>query len=200
MDVENRSLPAGWAISGGNLKSVSGSKAIVSAETYQDFELELEWRITPGSEAAVFYGVQAEKTKNALTESAYRMQLIDDLNHADAQIKTHLSGANFDLQAPRYRIAKPAGEYNHSRLMVKGNSVEHWLNGIKVVEYTIGSAEWQAQVAQSIYADNPDFGKTNEGHISLQCFEGEVFFKNIRLREIDGQALHATHSEESLDE
>ena len=115
------------------------------------------------------------------------MQIIDDLNHIDAQVKTRLSGANYDLQEPRYRISKPAGEYNHSRIAVNGNQVEHWLNGIKVVEYALGSSEWQSQVSQSIYATNEDFGRESSGYLALQCFEGEVYFKNIRIRQLDSQ-------------
>jgi len=88
------------------------------------------------------------------------------------------------LKLDRVAPTKPIGEINHSRIVVQGNRVEHWLNGAKVLEYSCGSEALAAAVAQSKFKDVADFGKKIKGHVLLQDHHTQVWFRNIRIREL----------------
>ena len=81
-------------------------------------------------------------------------------------------------------MARPAGEWNTVRLLVKGNHVEHWLNGTKIVEYELGSADWKRRVAASKFKDMPGYGVASRGHIALQDHGAAIAFRNIKVREL----------------
>lgn len=111
-------------------------------------------------------------------------QLIDDAGYPAKLKETQHTGANYDLQPPAKLAAKPAGEWNTTRILAKGPHVEHWLNGVKLVEYEIGSAEWQALVAKSKFADHPRYARAPKGRIGIQDHGDWAAFRNIRIREL----------------
>jgi len=92
------------------------------------------------------------------------------------------AGSNFALHPAPAGVVRPAGEWNAARLVVRGNHVEHWLNGVKVVEYELGSPDWQARVAKSKFAALPLYGRAPEGHIALQDHGDWVAYRNIKIR------------------
>jgi hypothetical protein len=111
------------------------------------------------------------------------MQLLDDVNFHDKEPKRS-AGALYDLITPRNKTLRPIGEYNTSRLVVQDNKVEHWLNGNKVVEYTMDSPELNSLIGRSKFKDIPSFGKSRNGHIAFQHHGQEFWFRNIKVRRL----------------
>jgi hypothetical protein len=158
----------------------SPSNNIVTRERFSDFELRLDFKITPGANSGIIYFVQ-----NTVTQGL-EYQILDDALHPDA--KRGLNNGN-RLQASLYDLIAPAtskkdspiGEWNTARIVVRGNHAEHWLNGQKVLEYERGSPAFLELVAQSKFSNNPNFAKWPDGHILLQDHGDEVSFRNIKI-------------------
>jgi hypothetical protein len=155
---------------------------IVTKENYDNFELQLEWRVTPGANSGIMYHVGEDFEEAWYTGP--EMQVLDDEKHPDGKDPRTSAGALYALIAPHDKEFKPVGEWNHVRLIVKGNHVEHWLNEKKIVEYELGSPELQKLIAQSKFADKPKFAKLSTGHIVLQHHHDEVWYRNIRVRKL----------------
>jgi hypothetical protein len=134
---------------------------LLTENEYSDFELEFDTRVNKGSDGGVFFRVMGDSLQSANPE----LQIIDDDNHPEAKSSnTKLSAAAYGLFAPRYKLSKPAGEWNNYRLIVRGGHVEHWLNGITVVQY------------------DRSFGKNKKGRIAMTIQNGTINIKNIRIR------------------
>ena len=113
----------------------------------------------------------------------FEMQLLDDINFNDtAAIRS--AGSLYDLIIPKNKHLQPVGDYNHAKLIVNGNHVEHWLNGTKVVEYEMGSPEMTELLAKSKFSKNPGYGKSPDGLIMFQHHGQKVWFKNIKVRKL----------------
>src|SRR5207302_9386855 len=110
---------------------------------------------------------------------------LDNQKHPDGRNPLTSAGSCYALYAPTKDVAKPVGEWNHVRLLVDGKHVEHWLNGEKVVEYDLGSDDWNQRLAKSKFADAKRFGKNDKGHIDLQDHGDEVAYRNIKIRPIE---------------
>ena len=177
------SLPAGWKVVNGALTRVADAGDIVTKESFGDFELQLDWKIAPGGNSGIFFHVH-EDTTLAIYMSAPEMQVLDNARHADGKLPTTSAGSNFALHAPVRDVSKPAGQWNSVRLIVKGPHVEHWLNGVKILEYELGSYEWKQLVAASKFKAWPTYGTFKRGQIGLQDHGDEVAFRNIRIRKL----------------
>jgi hypothetical protein len=177
-------LPAGWRIEDGVLAFVPGTSGgdIVTRAKFNDFELELEWRISEGGNSGIFFWSSEEF--DHVWQSAPEMQVLDDERHPDARTPAHRAGANYGLHVPSVSAARPAGEWNHVRIVAVANHVEHWLNGEKIVEYEIGSEDWRRRVAASKFIEMPGYGRYRRGHIALQDHGDRVWYRNIRIREL----------------
>ncbi len=175
-----------WTIDAGALKTVAGGKGpcdLVTRDKYRDFELELEWKVSPGGNSGVLYRV-AEKPGEPSWHSGPELQILDDDKYRDNPPSTW-SGSLYDLIAARDKTLRPACAWNTVRVVSRGPHVEHWLNGRKVVEYELGSEALKALVARSKFKDMPGFAAEPEGYIALQHHEGgDVWFRNVRIRRL----------------
>ena len=112
------------------------------------------------------------------------MQILDDDGHADGKSPLTSAGAGYGLYPAPRGVVKPATEWNSARLVVNGNHVEHWLNDVKVVEYELGSPDWEQRVQASKFKEWAGYGRATRGHIALQDHGDRVAYRNIRLREL----------------
>ena len=174
----------GWAIENGNLKTIVGGDLVdlVSKDVYKNFELELDWRVSPAGNSGIFY-FATERT-NYIWETAPEMQILDDNTHLDGKNLNTSAGSLFGLIAPSKRVVKPVGEFNHALIKVKNNRVEHWLNSIKILEYEYGSEELDKLIAKSKFKSMPHFAQADSGHIGLQHHGQEVWYRNIKIRKL----------------
>jgi hypothetical protein len=174
------SMPSGWQVVDGALTRVAPAGDIVTVEQFADFELELEWQVAPGGNSGIFFRVTegSERTYHSGPE----MQVLDDAAHADGLSRLTAAGANYGLHPAPPGIVKPAGEWNAVRIVANGAHVEHWLNGVKVVEYELWTPEWEAKVARTKFAEWPEYGRARRGHIALQDHGDWVAYRNIRIR------------------
>ncbi len=165
---------------------------LLIAQEYQDFELEFDWKIGEcGNSGVMFHVAETGYQYPWLTGPEY--QVLDNSCHPDAKVgRDRWAGANYALNIPDSTIyaevEKPAGSWNHSRLVVNGPHVEHWLNGKKVVEYELGSDDWKQRVAASKFIDMPDYGQKSSGYIVFQDHGDPVWYRNIKVRPLNGQA------------
>jgi len=177
----------GWRVANGELHN-SGAVSyyggdIITKKRYTNFELYIEWKVEPQSHSGIFFNVE-EGITDAINEIGQKYQLIDDLGWAEPLNDKQKSGANYNMFPPVRFVAKPAGNWNNSRLIVNKQHVEHWLNGKKVLEYVLWSDKWKEAKQHSEWADSPYFGEEKSGHIGLQEHGGAVMFRNIKIKEL----------------
>jgi hypothetical protein len=175
----------GWEIRDGMLKTlpkVKGAHALVTERKYNDFELSWDWRIALAGNNGIKYLVTEERPG----APGHEYQMIDDRRHPDAKYgPIRQTGSFYDVLPPiAERPTREAGEWNNSRIVIRGPQVEHWLNGKKILTYQFGSPELKAGLAKSKFAKYPDFGQKIAGHIMLTYHSDECWFKNIRIREL----------------
>lgn len=172
-----------WLVKDGELWKDGRANDMVTKEQFGDFELELEWKIGKAGNSGIFY--RGTEEHNAIYWSAPEYQLLDNIDAADNKTDHHLAGSVYDLYAVPKDAAKPAGEWNQTRIVAKGNHVEHWLNGKKVAQYDVGSPDWTAAYSASKFTKYPNFGKAPKGHIGVQGdHPGTLSLRNIRIREL----------------
>jgi len=181
------SIGEGWVVKDGNLVSLGrggdiGGDIITEGE-YTSFELMLEWKLSPGGNSGFFYRV-VEGDYPALYATGPEYQIIDDLGYPEPLNDLNTTGANYGMHPPLNAKIKPVGEWNSSRLIVDNDHVEHWLNGVKVVEYTLWNDEWKNLVDHGKWKDYPDYGKASRGHIGLQDHGSMIWFRNIKIRNL----------------
>jgi hypothetical protein len=174
------SMPSGWQVVEGRLTRVASAGDIMTRDKYRNFELSLEWNIAPGGNSGVFY--RASEDDGAIYWSAPEMQVLDDSGHADGRSRLTAAGSDYGLYPSPPGVVKRAGEWNHFRIVGQGNHIEHWMNGVKVVEYEFGSPDWEARVKASKFAPHPHYGRNAEGYIGLQDHGDRVAFRNIKIR------------------
>ena len=175
-------VPAGWSIVDGTLSKQLPVEDIMTRDTFGDFELELEWKISAAGNSGILYRGTEEYDHIYWTAPEY--QLLDDEKAADNKTRLTSAGAAFGLYPSPAGHLKPVGEWNSTRIIAKGAHVEHWLNGFKLVEYELWSPDWEAKVKASKFGNWKDYGRATSGYITLQGDHlGALAFKNIRIRE-----------------
>ena len=177
-------LPNSWEIVDGTLKTIPGYGVdLISVDIYNNFELELEWKVPEGGNSGIFYFATEEG--DYIWQTAPEMQVLDDKKHSDGKNTLTSAGALYAMIAPTKSVVNPVGEFNQVRIKVKDNHVEHWLNGTKVVEYEYQSDAMWDLVAKSKFNTMPLFAKASEGHIGIQGDHGEIWYRNIRIRKLN---------------
>ena len=169
-----------WEAVDGTLHRKSGGGDIVTEKEYGNFILDFEWKISSGGNSGLKY--KFAKLDQSWLGCEY--QVLDDERHGDGKLKTHQTGSLYDIIAPRVDADNPIGEYNHSRIIVNGRHIQHWLNGQLTVDVIVGSPQWEEGFAKSKFKDHEQFGKIPQGKILLQDHGDEVWFKNIVIREL----------------
>ncbi len=174
------SLPESWKLSDdGVLTHIKGGGDIVTDKEYDNFILELDWKISEGGNSGIFFHVN--EAHDYVWLGGPEMQVLDNVAHKDAMRPETSAGSNYALHAPCEDVTKPVGEWNHVKLVVDGPHVEHWLNGTKLLEYELWSEDWKARVAASKFKDMPLYGLAKTGHIALQDHGDIVSFRNITI-------------------
>jgi hypothetical protein len=209
-----------WSIDDGCLKANHGPRFVedlFTRDVFRDFELVWEWKVAPGANSGVKYRIQDrifvtpkagrrfEDSVNFAIENrptgrpdhgqeyvvGFEYQMLDNTRNSDAKVGvTHQAGALYDIVGPSKDVTRPVGEFNESRLIVKGNHVEHWLNGVKVVEADLDSPLAAERIAHRWGAGSPvtiDLTKQprKECPISLQNHGDDAWFRNIKIRRLD---------------
>jgi hypothetical protein len=155
---------------------------LITEKEYENFELSLDWKIAPAANSGILYMVTEEFASSYLSGPEY--QLIDDTGYPGKLENWQKTGANYAMDPPLVDATKPAGEWNHTMIIVNKGHVEHWLNGKKVAGYDLWSESWKQHKATGKWKDAPGYGMTKKGHIALQDHGGEAWFKNIKIREL----------------
>jgi hypothetical protein len=187
------SLPAkGWEVKEGILivQASGGGEAayggdIVTLEQYSSFELVVDFKMTEGANSGIKYFVTEQQPKTPGSAKGLEYQLLDDARHPDAKLGINGNrtlASLYDLIPATNKPVHPVGQWNHARIVVRGNHVEHWLNGIRVLAYERGGKEFLAHKAESKFKDLDGFGEAPKGHILLQDHGDRVFFRNIKIR------------------
>jgi hypothetical protein len=169
---------AGWTVRDGVIgPDPKTSKDLVSKEDFENFELDFDWKISPKGNSGVMIHVipVGEETY----ESGPEYQILDN---AHGEAPPQQAGSLFALYAPSMDMTKPVGQFNHGRIVVDHGRVQHWLNGMKVVEYDMNSADFKARVAASKFKRWPQFATGKTGAIALQNHGDAVWFKNIKIK------------------
>ena len=177
----SETLPAGWRISDGVLSKDAAVPDLISRDQFADFELEIDWRIGSAGNSGIFY--RGTEEYDRIYWSAPEYQLLDDERAADNKTRLTCAGACYALYSSPAGHLKPIGQWNQARIVARGPHVEHWLNGVKLLEFEQRSADWNAKVAASKFKDWPNFGKSLRGHLAIQGdHEGALAFRRIRIR------------------
>jgi hypothetical protein len=190
---------AHWKIDNGTIRKIASGQVprmadgqpaaggdLMTKETFTNFELSWEWKISRAGNSGVKYNVSEELSMAAAPNHAalgFEYQLLDDSLHEDNKVPSHRTGALYDLIPPNAsKTLKPVGDWNSSMLVFRGNHGEHWLNGNKVVEFDLGTPLMDSLIAKSKYRDIKNFAQRRAGHIVLQDHGDEVYFRNIKIR------------------
>jgi hypothetical protein len=180
---KSNTVPAGWRVADGALVKEGSVGDIMTNDEFGDFELELEWKIGEAGNSGVFY--RGTEEYDHIYWSAPEYQLLDDEKASDNKTRLTCAGAAYAVYPSPPGHLKPVGQWNATRIVARGAHIEHWLNGVKLVDYELGSPDWAARVKSSKFGAWPNYGRAKSGHIALQGdHAGSLGFRNIRIREV----------------
>jgi len=184
----------GWVVEDGTLHVIGSGRGeaggggdILFDKKFSNFELSLEWKVSEGGNSGIFYLAQ-EIPGEPVWKSAPEMQILDNEKHPDAKLGVNgnrAAGSLYDLIPGDMEVVKPAGEWNQVKILVYKGTVIHYVNGKQVLEYHLWTDDWNKMVLNSKFKDYPWFLNTAaEGYISLQDHGDDVWFRNIKIREM----------------
>jgi hypothetical protein len=184
----------GWIINDGTLQvqgsgkgEAGGGGDIITKKKYRNFEFSLEWKVSEGGNSGIFYLAQ-EKPDQPIWKSAPEMQILDNEKHPDGHLGkdgNRAAGSLYDLIPGNKEVVKPAGEWNKIKILIYKGTVVHWVNDVQVLEYHLWTEDWNTMVLNSKFKDYEDFLNTaEEGYIGLQDHGDDVWFRNIKIKEL----------------
>ena len=188
-------MPKNWVIDDNAMKVFtapdkkpgqgSNGDIIYSQKKFNNFELSIDWKASKMGNSGIFYNIR-EVPGKPIYYAAPEVQILDNVDATDNKIDSHLAGSLYDMLPADPKTVKPAGEWNTIVITVKDGKVTHTQNGVKVVEYTLWTPEWDALVANSKFKTFPGFteGISKEGYIGLQDHGYDIWFRNIKIREL----------------
>ncbi|MEL6917150.1 MAG: DUF1080 domain-containing protein [Bacteroidota bacterium] len=181
------SLPTNWAIHDsiiecfGKAGDLGGD--IISKDQYDNFELRLQWKISPEGNSGIFYHVVEDTIYHSPYETGPEYQILDDVGFPQPLEDWQKTGANYAMHAANdQKKLMPVGDWNTTRIIFNNGKVEHWLNGKKIVMFDKYADDWTTKRNEGKWKDYPDYGNTNSGYLGLQDHGAGVWFKNIRIR------------------
>jgi len=174
-------MHGGWQVIDGVLTRIAEGGDIITVDEFGDFELTLQWSVPPNGNSGVLYRVTEDT--DVIWHHAPEYQVIDNAYQPGLKPAQH-AGANYDLHPPSRDVTKPIGSWNDTRIVARGAHVEHWLNGVKVVEYELWTPDWERLVRDSKFKDYAKYGRARRGHIGLQDHNDLIRFRNIKIREL----------------
>lgn len=178
-----QTMPAGWRIVDGILTKTGSVGDIMTKDQFGDFQLALDWKLSPAGNAGIFY--RGTEEYDHIYWSAPEYQLLDDAGHPDGKSRLTAAGADYALYPAPAGVVKPADQWNSTLIVAKGNTVQHWLNGQKLLEYELGSPDWEAKVKASKFVAYPNYGRAKRGYIAIQGdHDGTLSIRNVRIREL----------------
>jgi len=185
---DREDVSPGWGIENGCISRLGISKIgmggdLITREQFGDFELKLEWRISEAGNSGIF--IRGDESGKNIHHTGYEMQVLDNVGHRDSQDPTHRSGAYYDMIAPDHDTTKPVGYWNRVHIIARGANVEFRLNERRTAAFSQGSEDWQALYQVSKFADRPAYGSLMKGHIGLQDHWDKVWYRNIRILELN---------------
>lgn len=176
-------MPSGWHIVDGTLDKSGSVEDLVTRDKFGDFELSFDWKLGPGGNSGVMYRVTEEYDHMYWTGPEY--QLLDDALHPDGKSRLTAAGSAYGLYPAPAGVVKPANQWNSSLIVIKGNHVQHWMNGQKLLEYDLLSPDWEAKVKASKFGAWPNYGRAKSGYIGIQGdHDGVLALRNIKIREL----------------
>jgi hypothetical protein len=177
-----------WKVADGALyldaSTKEGRGDLITAGEYENYEFSYDWKIAPNGNSGLLFNVVEDPKYSAVYVTGPEMQVLDNNGHPDAKIHKHRAGDLYDLIACSEETVKPAGEWNEARIISNKGKYEFWLNGKKLVTFTMHDAAWDEMVAASKFKSMPDFGKAKKGHFALQDHGDQVWFRNIKIKEL----------------
>lgn len=188
---DGEGLPDGWIIEDETLKSLGkggdiGGDIVYEEKEFDEFELYLEWKISPEGNSGVFYHVIEDEKYDAPYFAAPEYQIIDQLGFPQELESWQSIGGDYGMYDPEYNEEdlKEIGEWNSSRIRFTNEKVTYWLNGEKTLEFEPWSEDWQKRKEEGKWKDFPDYGKAKSGLIGLQDHGSFTWFRNIKIKEL----------------
>ena len=175
--------PDGWQAVDGTLARVGQAGDLVTVESFENFELRFDWQVEEAGNSGIMFRVTESDAPPWHTGPEF--QILHNAGHRDGRAPITSAGSNYAVHAPARDVTRPVGSWNQARLVVRGPRVEHWMNGVKLLDYKIGSTDWKRRVAASKFAELARYGRETTGHIAIQDHGDPVAFRNIKIRRLE---------------